>query len=359
MLRIFKHSEAFSRGLEDRFSPKMEDWLNKSGICSVVKNIWSDFWARVLFFSNLPYAYRLFIYGVAPINCWIHSLKIEANDVVWISGPPIPDTRCRLERKVIQRGASYIFWIEDDWFSDDKLRPSAEARVDIADLVVAVTPSLRDRIRELYPGKSVIALEEPVDVDRLNPNGTSRDSEKPLVIWGGRPWAIDKLLMIDDVLRRVYRDVPFILRIITGTEKPEINFSIPWEWVPYDPKREAEYAAGAVAGLAPLENTVFNSCKGNYKVKTYMAMGVPPLTSPVGYNNHLIRNGETGFLVNSEMEWEAALRKLLKDASFSKTVGAAARAETIKRYSYQALMPLWAEALQKAFPEKLVGKNPG
>ena len=85
-----------------------------------------------------------------------------------------------------------------------------------------------------------------------------------------------------------------------------------------------------------------------------MAMGVPPLTSPVGYNNHLVRNGETGFLLNSITEWETALRELLKDASLVEKVGAAARAETIKRYSYEALMPIWVDALRKAFPEKLV-----
>jgi len=332
----------------------MEECLNRSGVSCAVRNIWSDFIVRALFFSNVPYSYRLFIHAVAPINSWIHSLNIKAHDLVWISGPPIPDTRCRFERKVIQRGACYIFWIEDDWFSDDRLRPSAETRVQIADLIVAVTPNLRDRICELYPGKSVIALEEPIDVDRLNPNGRSRDYKKSLVIWSGRPWAIDQLLMINDVLRRVYRDVPFVLRIITGTEKPEIRFSIPWEWVPYNRHREAEYAAGAVAGLAPLEDTNFNSCKGNYKVKTYMAMGVPPLTSPVGYNNHLVKHGETGFLLNSETEWETTLRKLLKDVSFAAKVGAAARADTIKRYSYEALMPIWAEALRRAFPEQLI-----
>jgi glycosyltransferase involved in cell wall biosynthesis len=258
-----------------------------------------------------------------------------------------------MEKAIKRRGASYVFWLEDDWFSDDSLRPAAVERMKIADLVIAVTPTLEKRIRELFPGSRVITLEEPIDTDRLQPKGARGDRQKPLVVWGGRVWNLKKLLTLNGVLERTYREFPFDLRIITGTRKPDIRLSIPWEWRPYDRTKEAEYNAGAVAGLAPLEDVTYNQCKGNYKIKTYMAMGVPPLTSPVGYNHHLIRHGETGFMLNSEEEWESTLRLLMKDPLLGAKVGAAARADIIKRYSYRGLMPIWAEALSSAFPTQL------
>ncbi len=355
MLKICKYPETFSKGLEDRFNPQVERHLNHQGLRCEIKTLWPDLWVRYLLSRESHLFYRLFHDLLAPLCNSRHLFSIRASDVVWMTGPSLPftDTHCWFEKKVIQRGASYIFWMEDDWFSDPRMKALAEARVPLAHLVVAVTPALCDRIAGLYPGKPVLLLEEPVDVERLSPKESPQETRKPIVIWSGRPWNVKKLLSLNDILRRVFQDTPFILRIITGVEKPRINLSIPWEWFPYNRYREAEYSAGAVAGLAPLEDTPFNAAKGNYTVKSYMALGVPPLTSPVGYNNRLIKNGETGFLLNSKEDWESALRSLLKDTSFALKTGKAARSEIIQRYSYEALMPIWAKALQTAFPAKL------
>ena len=358
MLRIFKAPESFSFGLEDRFSAKMRHALTSCGVPCAIADIWPDFWARNLYFTRLPYADRPFRHLIAPMACRKHLSNIEPEDVVWLAGTslPIPDTECWFEKKVLERGASYVFWLEDDWFSNESTRTSAEVRVALADLIVAVTPTLTERISGLFPTKRVLLLEEAIDVERLAPRTSVRQSSQPVVLWTGRPWNLKKLLALNTVLASVYKDIPFTLRVVTGRSRPEVKFSVPWEWLPYDPSREAEYAAGAVAGIAPLENSVYETCKGNYKVKTYMALGVPPLTSPVGYNYHLIRHGENGFLLDSGQEWEAAIRQLLTDSSFTSKIGAAARETIINRYSYDALMPIYADTLQKAFPGKaLVG----
>ena len=278
MLKIFQPSESFSLGLEDRFNEKMVKALNGSGVPCVAKRLWPDFWARHLFFSHVPYGHHIFRRIIAPLSCHAHLSAIRPDDVVWVNGPSLPifDTSCRFERGVIRRGASYVFWVEDDWFSDPYMKQTACARMELADLTVAVTPGLRDRILELYPNKLVIVLEEPIDVDRLDPGQAPIDPDRPSVIWSGRPRAFDKLLKLDNMLGRIYRDIPFRLRIITGSKKPDFPLSIPWEWLPYSREKEAERAAGAVAGLAPLTRTTYDSCKGNYKVKTYMALGVPP-----------------------------------------------------------------------------------
>ncbi len=352
MLRIYKSPAAFAFGLEDRFSAEMQRCLTRSGVPCVVKDLWSNLLARHLFFSKVPRGYKVYRRWVAPFYCWRHLREVQPDDVVWINWTSLPvlDTACRFERQVLQKGASYLFWLEDDWFSDPELKASADARMGLAHAVVAVTPSLGERIAGLYPRARVLVLEEPIDVERLAPVAKAEDGARPVVLCGGRPWALGKLPVLNGVLERVYKDIPFTLRVVSGRARPQISFSIPWEWLPYDASTEAAYAAGAVAGLAPLPNTVFNTCKGNYKVKTYMAMGVPPLTSPIGYNHRLVKHGQTGFLLDTENEWEATLRALLTDSSMAAKVGRAAREDTVARYSYAALMPVWAEALQKAFP---------
>jgi hypothetical protein len=58
-------------------------------------------------------------------------------------------------------------------------------------------------------------------------------------------------------------------------------------------------------------------------------------------------------LLKSEEEWESALGMLLKEPALASRIGQAAREDIIRRYSYESLMPRWAEALRMAFPEKL------
>ena len=358
MLRIYKYPEHFSRGLEDRFSDKIERSLNSCGIPCQVRTLWPDSLTRLILNVRSSYSDRFFFSVLAPMFSRLHLRTIRPADIVWITGPSMPnDTLCTMEKAIKRKGASYVFWLEDDYFSVDILEPVAMPRMKLADLVIAVTPNLENRIRTLFPNSRVLTLEEPIDTDRLQPRSIPVARQRPLVVWGGRVWNLKKLLPLNSVLKRVYREFPFDLRIITDTRKPELALSIPWEWRPYDRSKEAEYNAGAAAGLAPLEDVTYNQCKGNYKIKTYMAMGVPPLTSPVGYNLHLIRHGETGFLLNSEEEWESTLRLLLRNPSLGAKVGAAARLETVKRYSYQGLMPVWAEALSREFPGQFPVKH--
>lgn len=353
VLRIFKHSEFFSKGLEDRFNSKMGRSLNEAGIPCVVRDMWPDLAARALLPSKIPSTKTLFSKGIRYLVESIHLLRIKENDVVWAGPPPIPERKCYFELEVIKKGASYVFWMEDDLLSDAHFAEAARARIEIAHLIVAVTPFLKERVFQEYPGKKVLVLEEPIDVDRLIPVPSRKDNHLPSIIWSGRPWNLNSLSRLDPVLRKVYSDIPFELKVITGVTRPVIDLSIPWKWFAYDRSREAEYASGAVAGLAPLEDSTYNRSKGNYKVKTYMALGVPPLTSPVGYNNVLIRHGETGYLLESESQWDQALRKLVEDKELAARIGSSAREEAVKRYSYSALAPIWADALEKSFPDQL------
>jgi len=193
-------------------------------------------------------------------------------------------------------------------------------------------------------------LEEPVDVDRLRASEGQALADAPRVLWTGRPNNLTGLVKLDAPLRRAYDACPFLLRVVGGTRKPKLSLSVPWEWLPYDPARESAAAAGAVAALAPLEDTPFNRCKGNYKVKTCMALGIPVLTNAVGYNTDLIQHGKTGFFVDAPETWTETLLLLLRDRSTAERVGAKARKSIVERFSHAVLMPIWAARLGEAFP---------
>ena len=56
-------------------------------------------------------------------------------------------------------------------------------------------------------------------------------------------------------------------------------------------------------GVMPLVDTVINRSKSAFKLKQYLACGVPALTSDVGDNSQFIKDGENGFLCKTEADW--------------------------------------------------------
>lgn len=340
------------RAGQDEFGVLTEAGLRENGLSCRIEELWPDFWARWLFNSAVPFGKRLFHYVPAQFGAQARVAQVEAGDVVWVDGfgLPLDFHKCLIEKRIKKRGAAYAFHMMDDLFSaDTTFCRGSTARAVMADLVTVVTPQLEERAREFVPHTKIALFEEPVNVHRFQTD-TNVKRNDPFVLWSGKPRNLGKMKMVESVMKRVYAETPFKLRIVGGSQKPGIAFPVPWEWFPYDHAQQAELYAGAVAGLAPLEDTPYNRCKGNYKIKCYMAAGVPPVCSPVGYSTNLVSNGESGFLPNSEDEWVEVLIGLLKNVTMAENIGRAARTYAVEHFSHEALMPVWAEKLKRIFP---------
>ena len=336
--------------VEDRFGSKTLCLLMEHGVSVRRFDLWPGFFYRRLLLSCLPGRRTLFHHGPARLGCWLNLRQVKKGDAVWVNGPSLPlhDTQCRFERAAKAKGAAYIFWLEDDLFSDDYYHDSAVARALLADLVICVTPALCDRVREYCPGRNVLLLEEPIDTERVQ--GVRKIPGARVVVWNGRPNNLHTLQELAPVLKRVYEKMPFEFRLIVGRRRPLLDLSIPWTWQSYDRLQESELCAGAVAAVAPLADTPYNQCKGNYKVKNYLALGIPPVTTSVGYNQMLVRHGFNGFLADSEDEWVLALDRLLNEPGLAMAMGSNAREDAIARFSHERLIPKWAAMLKLAMP---------
>ena len=241
--------------------------------------------------------------------------------------------------------------MSDDWFSVSSLRPIAESHIPIADLVVVPTKPLRDRVTEHFPNAKVEVLEEPVDTQRVLTVADRFPRHPPMIVWCGIPYSQREMEEFGSILGMVHARIPFRLRVVTGHSRPKIDLPLDWEWMPYDYKYEAEQLGGAVAGLAPLQDSPYARCKGTYKVKTYLASGVAPVASPVGHSLQLIRHGENGFFASTPEEWVEILVKLLVDRELVARISREARRDAVEKYSHEALMPVWAERLRHHFPQ--------
>jgi glycosyltransferase involved in cell wall biosynthesis len=90
-------------------------------------------------------------------------------------------------------------------------------------------------------------------------------------------------------------------------------------------------------GIMPLKDDLFTQGKCAFKAVLCMAWGIPVVASNVGANRTAIKNGETGFLVNSTDDWVKYLSVLVRDIELRKKMGFAAREDMKRRYSVDVM----------------------
>jgi glycosyltransferase involved in cell wall biosynthesis len=77
-------------------------------------------------------------------------------------------------------------------------------------------------------------------------------------------------------------------------------------------------------GLVPLGDHPWNPWKFNYKLAQYMALGIPPVCTPIGSNSEIVEHGVTGFLAATPDDWVRYLEELITNDRLRQQMGAAA-----------------------------------
>ena len=89
----------------------------------------------------------------------------------------------------------------------------------------------------------------------------------------------------------------------------------------------------------PLKDSHFNRGKCGFKLIQYGGIGIPSVASDVGFNNKVIDNEKTGFLVGNEREWIDCLSKLIDDSNLRKKMGEDAYEKVSNAYSIDNTLP--------------------
>jgi glycosyltransferase involved in cell wall biosynthesis len=325
--------------------------LRANGVDAQLHLVWSEKWARRLLSKRNRIGHLLYKYVVSPLGVLKLLNKFGPDDLVWTYDlTTYANLKCIiLEKNIVNRGGKFIFQLHDDWLALPGHREAALERIAIAALVGGVTKGIVDSIRTYSPEADPHLLRAPIDIDRLQPSNAVAVPSMPKVIWTGNPNNIKEIPGAMDVLASVYKKNRFDFFIISGSVKPGIELPIPWKWLPYDGALEAERISGACAGLAPLEDTLYARGKDVFKVKTYMACGVPPIATALGNNLDVIRDGETGYLVKTAEEWEERLTELVSNPAKARAMGAAARVDCVNRFSHAAIISEWIQTLERHF----------
>ena len=184
----------------------------------------------------------------------------------------------------------------------------------------------------------VFFLEEAVDVHHYLPKSEYK-SDMVTLVWTGSPYGSKELPMLEEPLSRLARTRQFQVKIICRQPYRFSEPGIPAMWVPWVQEDEPEELRESDIGLMPLQDTPYARCKQNYKVKVFMSCGLPSVCSPVGVNNILVRDGETGFLVSTADQWIAKLKLLIDDVQLRTRMGKRARQIAEERYAIEVIGP--------------------
>jgi len=271
-------------------------------------------------------------------------------------GPPL------LERYMKKRGAVLFFDYDDALFIKKPSRYNPIATYlrspgktfelfHIVDCVVAGNDWLRDSAE--HRGARAVTLEVAEDTDRIRPHAPHNNNRPVTIGWLGSTSTVKYLNLIAPVLRRLAKEYPDVRFEIMGGGDFQMD-GVPWQISQWSLDDELQALSRFDIGLMPLPADDWAKGKSGGKARTYMAAGVVPVCTGVGYNLELIRDEDTGYLCNTDQEWYSAVTTLIADPDLRQRIAVNARAAIVTRCSLSGqagiLRTLFDEAIARHQP---------
>lgn len=173
-----------------------------------------------------------------------------------------------------------------------------------------------------------------------SPNG------KVVVGWTGSATTVGNLKAIREPLARIAGRDDTQLRFIGGADfdLPEVAH----EARRWNAETEVQDLREFDIGLVPLPLTDWTPHKFYLKLVQYTALGIPAVATPLGSNPIVIRDGENGFLADTDQDWVQALERLIEDHALRERMGKQAAQDAHRKYTLQANADKIVAALRSA-----------
>ena len=211
-------------------------------------------------------------------------------------------------------GKKLIFDLDDALFitrvnKNHKFKWDKASRVKLilnkVDLVIAGNTWLRDECIKLGAKRAIqINVAEKVHSKNIN----NKINQPLKVIWLGSPTTSKYLFLIEKQLKRIQDEMGIEINIIGGN--PNDIFIFKYKSISWSQENQNKYLSISDVGLMPLAQEDWSKGKCGGKTRTYMANGVIPVVSNIGYNKDLIKHGVSGFLCSDISDWVDAFYTL-------------------------------------------------
>jgi L-malate glycosyltransferase len=152
--------------------------------------------------------------------------------------------------------------------------------------------------------------------------------------WSGSPSTVSNLQVIRRPLQALAArdDTELVMIGARDFGLPEV----PHTRVEWCAETEVKDLRRLDVGLVPVPLTRWTPHKFFLKLIQYMALGIPPVATPLGSNATVITDGETGFLARDDSEWQRLVGRLVGDADLREQVGQRAAALAREHFTLQS-----------------------
>jgi glycosyltransferase involved in cell wall biosynthesis len=265
-----------------------------------------------------------------------------------IAGPAV------LERLLAKSRRPMIFDFDDTiyqlhtsavnrWFGWLKFPRKTATICRLSSHVVVGNSYLADYARQF--NRQVTVVPTSIDTERYRPAmERGRAAGKVVMGWTGSATSQTHLEQFAPVLRDIVGRLGVELRVISNRE-PELP-GIPHVWRQWTPDTEVEELRQFDFGIMPMPDDPWARGKCALKALQYMAMGIPPICSPVGANCEVVRHGENGLLASTPEEWLTCTQRLVDDPAFRARLGTASRRTVETQYSADCCAERFVEVVR-------------
>jgi glycosyltransferase involved in cell wall biosynthesis len=277
--------------------------------------------------------------------------RMHGYDIIFISREALMTRSTWFEREFRKSRARIIYDFDDSvWLSNVsdanrrwgwvKDASKTSKLIALADLVFAGNAYLADYASAFNDRVEVVAT--TIDTEKYRPR-TLRPAGPVVIGWSGSITTIQHFRFAVPALRKLkdkFGDRIAFRVVGDGTfHHEELGIT----GVPWRKDTELDDLRAMDIGIMPLPDDEWARGKCGLKGLQYMALGIPPLMSPVGVNTEIIQHGVNGFLPRTDDEWVELISRLVEDADLRARLGAAARRTVEERYSVKAWRDTYLE----------------
>ncbi len=251
--------------------------------------------------------------------------------------------------KLFLKNRQYILNFDDNVWDNYKdkfwLKNKYDMLVREADGVIIANDFLLKKVKLLNQNiikiPTAIDLEDYIDVTEKNKMFT--------LVWIGTPETYKYIESHAKIFQELAEKIDYELCII-ATEKLSSRSidGVNMKFVEWSLENEVEYLKQAHVGIMPLTEDMFSQGKSAFKLIQYLAAGIPLIGSAIGENNHVIRDGENGYLIFGDNQWIEKIELLCHNDLLREEFSQNCQKDAYN-YSIQKYFPLYKDFIDSIF----------
>ena len=313
--------------------------LSAAGISCQVRPFWGNgyFWLLGLRPWPLRFVAKVAYTSIRMLQRVVDLFRISRVDLVVIQDQLFPYFPPIIERLLVRLRYRLVLEFDDAIYLTRFHTRKIPRLLQLSTMAILGNSALAQYALSYTPRVRVIPT--VVDTSRCGPEAKNELGGTAAVTigWIGLPYNFAYLELIRGALRELQRSHRVRFRVISSYAPRLMGVEV--EFRRWSVDGELADLQGCQIGVMPLPDDEWARGKCGLKLLQYMAVGIPSVASPVGVNREIIRDGENGFLVDSEKEWYDRLARLCENSALRAQVGRAARQTVEERYSLRVWGP--------------------